>query len=79
MICTEQHPSINDDLPNRILCGSVIIKSNIKEFTSDGYGVIFDDGTQVDHVDCIIMATGFQIAFPFLKENILSVIENKVN
>jgi hypothetical protein len=57
----------------------VIIKSNVKEFTSDGYGVIFEDGTQIDHIDCVLMATGFNITFPYLNENILSVKDNKVN
>jgi dimethylaniline monooxygenase (N-oxide forming) len=74
----EQHPFINDDLPNRILCGAVIIKPNVKEFTSDGYGVIFEDGTQVDHIDCVLMATGFDIKFPYLNKNILSVNDNKI-
>ena len=75
----EQHPMINDDLPNRILCGAVIIKPNVKQFTSDGHGVIFEDGTQVDHIDAVLMATGFNIAFPYVNENILSVKDNKVN
>ncbi|CAF4174786.1 unnamed protein product, partial [Rotaria magnacalcarata] len=34
----EQHPFLNDDLANRILCGSVIVKPNIQEFTADGHG-----------------------------------------
>jgi len=78
MFYLEQHPTVNDDLPNRIVCGSVIVKPNVKEFTSDGYGVLFEDGTQVDHIDCILMATGFNIAFPYLNEKILSVKDNKV-
>ncbi len=78
MFCSEQHPFVNDDLPNRIICGSVIIKPNVKEFTSDGHGVLFEDGTQVDHIDCVLMATGFNIAFPYLNENILSAKDNKV-
>ncbi|CAF3006328.1 unnamed protein product [Rotaria socialis] len=74
----QQHPFINDDLPNRILCGSVIIKPNIKEFSSDGHSVLFEDSTKVDHVDCVLMATGFNIAFPYLNESILSVKDNKI-
>ncbi|CAF3764421.1 unnamed protein product, partial [Rotaria sordida] len=74
----EQHPFLNDDLANRILCGSVIIKPNIKEFTADGHGVIFDDGSEVDHIDCVLMATGFNIAFPYLDEKFLAVNENRV-
>lgn len=74
----EQHPFINDDLANRILCGSVIVKPNIKEFTVDGHGVIFSDGSKVDHIDSVLMATGFNITFPYLDEKILPVQENKV-
>jgi dimethylaniline monooxygenase (N-oxide forming) len=74
----EQHPFVNDELANRILCGSVIIKPNVKEFTADGHGVIFDDGSKIDHIDCVLMATGFNIAFPYLDETILPVKENRV-
>ena len=74
----EQHPFINDDLANRILCGSVIIKPNVKEFTTNGHGVIFTDGSKIDHVDCVLMATGFNIVFPYLDESILSVKDNHV-
>ena len=76
--CSEQHASVNDDLPNRIICGSVLIKPNVKEFTADGYGVIFEDGSKVDHIDAVLMATGFQISFPYLKEDIVPVNDNKV-
>ena len=69
---------MNDDLANRILCGSVIVKPNVREFTADGHGIIFDDGSKIDHVDCVLMATGFNIAFPYLDETILPVQENRV-
>ncbi|CAF1031624.1 unnamed protein product [Adineta ricciae] len=74
----QQHPCMNDDLPNRILCGSVIVKPDIKEFTPDGHGVVFTDGSKLDYVDCVLMATGFNIAFPYLDEKIISVQENHV-
>ena len=75
----EQHPFINDDLPNRILCGSVLVRPNVKEFTDDGHGVIFEDGSRIEHVDCVLMATGFNIAFPYLDEKILPVNDNRVS
>ncbi|CAF3064006.1 unnamed protein product [Rotaria sp. Silwood2] len=64
----QQHPFINDNLPNRIITDSVIIKLNVKEFTSDGHDVIFDDAIRIDHIDCVLMATGFNISFPYLNE-----------
>lgn len=74
----EQHPFVNDDFANRILCGSVIIKPGIKEFTADGHSVIFTDGSKVENLDCVILATGYDIKFPYLDEKILPVHENKV-
>lgn len=32
----QQHPMINDALPNRILSGTVVVKGDIDHFTSDG-------------------------------------------
>lgn len=32
----QQHPMINDALPNRILAGTVTVKGDIDHFTSDG-------------------------------------------
>ena len=31
-----QHPTINDALPNKILAGTVIVKSDIEHFTENG-------------------------------------------
>ncbi len=56
----------------------MIIKPNVKEFTADGHGVIFNDGSKIDHIDCVLMATGFNIAFPYLDAAILPVEENRV-
>lgn len=39
-----QHPMVNDALPNRILSGTVQVKSNIREFVEDG--VIFEGETK---------------------------------
>lgn len=43
-----QIPVINDDLPLRVLSGSVIIKPNVKEIC--GSTVVFEDGTTVEKV-----------------------------
>ena len=75
----EQHPFINDDLANRILCGSVIVKPNVREFAADGHSVVFEDGSTVNQLDCVLMATGFTVAFPYLSEEIISVNENRVS
>lgn len=73
---TAQHPTINDDLPNRLSSGTLQVKPNIKRFTENG--VEFDDGSKEDNIDSVIFATGYVIGFPFLDEFVLKVIDNKV-
>lgn len=71
-----QHPMVNDDLPVRIACGTVVVKPNIKRLTKQG--VMFDDGTFVDNVDVIIYATGYRISFPLLENNeLIDTTQNK--
>uniref|UniRef100_A0A672TX19 Flavin-containing monooxygenase 5 n=1 Tax=Strigops habroptila TaxID=2489341 RepID=A0A672TX19_STRHB len=60
----DQHPTINDDLPNRIISGRVLVKPNIQEFTETS--AIFEDGTRED-IDVVIFATGYSFSFPFLE------------
>lgn len=58
----QQHPMVNDDLANRIVCGSVKIKPDIAEIQENS--VKFEDGT-VEEVDTIIMATGMTFIFVY--------------
>ncbi|XP_077038036.1 flavin-containing monooxygenase 5-like isoform X1 [Agelaius phoeniceus] len=70
----QQHPTVNDDLPNRIISGRVRVKPNIQEFTETS--AIFEDGTRED-VDAIVFATGYSFSFPFL-EGCVKVVENEI-
>ncbi|CAD5120537.1 DgyrCDS9103 [Dimorphilus gyrociliatus] len=72
----QQHPMVNDDLANRLICGSVIIKPDIEEIQENG--LKFEDGTVVE-ADVIIMATGYTFGFPFLENGVINVENNKVN
>lgn len=72
-----QHPMVNDDLPNRIICGSVIIKSDVVEFTENG--VRFSDNTVEDNIDVVFLATGYVFGFPFLEESVVTVMNNEVD
>ncbi|XP_056379580.1 flavin-containing monooxygenase 5-like isoform X2 [Hyla sarda] len=74
---TSQHPTVNDDLPNRIVSGYVQVRSNVKEFTDTG--VIFEDGTKEENIDAVIFATGYSFSFPFCEETVITVKENKVS
>ncbi|XP_038162841.1 flavin-containing monooxygenase 5-like [Cyprinodon tularosa] len=72
-----QHPTVNDDLPNRILSGTVQVKPNIRRFHDSS--VEFDDGSVVDDVDLVVFATGYTFSFPFLASNVVPVNENKAS
>ncbi|KAL3255519.1 hypothetical protein MRX96_017424 [Rhipicephalus microplus] len=71
-----QHPTTNDVLPSLIISGKVRVKENIAEFTEDG--VIFEGEDKVTPLDDIILATGYQIKFPFLPKEVVSVEDNQV-
>lgn len=71
------HPTANDDLPNRILNGTVILKPDIKRFTKNG--VEFEDGNFEDNVDAVIIATGYSFEFSFIPESILKAKNNQVS
>lgn len=71
------HPTVNDELPIRITSGSVIIKPNVKRFTETG--IEFEDGSFEDKIDVVVLATGYDIAFPFLYESFAKVEGNKIS
>ncbi|XP_016526255.1 dimethylaniline monooxygenase [N-oxide-forming] 5-like isoform X3 [Poecilia formosa] len=64
-----QIPVINDDLPFKILSGSVLVKPNLKEIR--GSTVVFDDGTTAENVDLIVFATGYNYDFPYLPKHVM--------
>ncbi|XP_077389815.1 flavin-containing monooxygenase 5-like [Festucalex cinctus] len=72
-----QHPTVNDELPNRILSGTVQVKPNIKRF--EGSAVEFDDGSIVEDVDLVVFATGYRFSFPFLAPHVITVTDNKAS
>lgn len=71
-----QHPMINDELPNRILSGTVLVKANVSRI--EGSSVMFEDGTVEEDIDLVVFATGYSFSFPFLPSSVISVSENKI-
>lgn len=71
---SSQHPTINDEIQAKLLTGCVILKRDVKEFTETG--VIFDGEEEATPVDIIVFATGYQVKFPFLSDDILRVGKN---
>ena len=51
----EAHPTINDDLPHRIMVGSVQVRPHVTKFGTKH--VEFEDGTD-EEIDAVIFATG---------------------
>ncbi|XP_039078157.1 flavin-containing monooxygenase 5-like [Hyaena hyaena] len=58
--------TFDDDLPNHIISGRILIKPNVREFTE--MSAIFEDGTE-EELDVVIFATGYTFSFPFLEKN----------
>ncbi|XP_021538316.1 dimethylaniline monooxygenase [N-oxide-forming] 3 [Neomonachus schauinslandi] len=71
-----KEPVFNDELPACILCGTVSIKPNVREFTETS--AIFEDGTVFEAIDCVIFATGYSYDYPFLDESIIKSKNNEV-
>ncbi|KAM4023009.1 flavin-containing monooxygenase 5-like [Anomaloglossus baeobatrachus] len=69
-----QHPTISDDLPNRIISGKVLMKTNIKRFQENN--VEFEDGTVETDIDAVIFATGYKFYFTFFDESVIKVEKN---
>lgn len=70
-IVNAQQCMINDDLPIRLINGSITLKHGVKRLTETG--VEFDDGTFEDNIDVVIYATGYLFKFPFIDKDIFKV------
>lgn len=70
-----QHPTVNDELGNRIANGTVIVKADVKKFTATG--VEFVDGTFEDNIDEVVLATGYVFGFPFIEKQVVDIKENR--
>ncbi|XP_046286088.1 putative dimethylaniline monooxygenase [N-oxide-forming] 6 isoform X2 [Marmota monax] len=71
-----KEPVFNDELPSRILCGTVSIKPGVKKFTETS--AVFEDGTVFEAIDSVIFATGYGYAYPFLDDSIIKSRNNEV-
>ncbi|KAF8778564.1 Dimethylaniline monooxygenase like protein [Argiope bruennichi] len=71
------HTTMNDTLPNCVLSGKVIVKGDIEKFEENG--VVFAGEEQVTKVDSVVLATGYDIKFPFLDSSVISFENNRVH
>ncbi|XP_047695655.1 dimethylaniline monooxygenase [N-oxide-forming] 4 isoform X1 [Prionailurus viverrinus] len=67
---------VNDELPICILCGTVTMKTSVKEFTETS--AAFEDGTVEENLDVVIFTTGYTFSFPFLEEPLKSLCTKKI-
>jgi dimethylaniline monooxygenase (N-oxide forming) len=70
-----QHPTVNQDILRLVKEGQVVVKPGISRTTEDT--VVFSDGSSMP-CDAIIFATGYEISFPFLPEDLIEVTDNVV-
>ncbi|KFO24437.1 Dimethylaniline monooxygenase [N-oxide-forming] 4 [Fukomys damarensis] len=67
---------VNDELPTCILCGTITVKTSVKEFTETS--AVFVDGTVETNINTVIFATGYTFSFPFLEEPLKSLCTEKL-
>lgn len=72
----QEHPTVSSELLNLLGHGKIKIKKDISSFAENT--VQFVDGT-AEAVDAIILATGYQIKFPFLENDILDPSGNEID
>jgi len=71
----QEHPTISSDLPSLVREQRVIMKPDIDHL--DGEAVVFADASR-EPFDAIVLATGYQIAFPFLDREVFAAADNRV-
>ena len=67
------HPTLSDQIHDRLADGAVRPKPNIRELRGDR--VLFEDGSE-EQVDTIVYCTGYKVTFPFFDEGFISAPEN---
>ena len=71
-----EHPTINDQLASKILCGVVQVKGDVREVTRTG--VRFEgEEEQIKELDCILLATGFHVDYSFLCKDLRNKVINE--
>lgn len=70
------HPTVSQDLYNRLGHGAIGVKPNIERLEGDS--VVFTDGSR-EKVDLVIYCTGYRITFPFLEPEVFEAKDNQVD
>jgi dimethylaniline monooxygenase (N-oxide forming) len=67
------HPTVSDEIHERLESQVVVPKPNIRELRGDR--VAFEDGSEVE-ADVIVYCTGYRVSFPFFDEDLVSASDN---
>lgn len=73
---TESHPVVNSNLLYHIRHGDIHPRPDIQRF--EGQKVYFTDG-RVEEYDTVIVATGYQITFPFFEDSFIDYTKGDVD
>jgi len=72
----EAHPTVSQELLNRLGHGDITVRPNIDRF--EGSKVFFADGSAGEY-DVVVYCTGYKVSFPFLDESLVSSEDNHVD
>jgi dimethylaniline monooxygenase (N-oxide forming) len=70
------HPTVSQDLLNRLGHGDITIRPNIDRF--EGSKIFFTDGTSGEY-DVVVFCTGYRVKFPFLDEKVVRAEDNHID
>ncbi len=70
------HPTVSQDLLNRLGHGDITVRPNIERF--EGSRVFFTDGSHGEY-DVIVYCTGYKVSFPFFSDEVVRTTDNHVD
>ncbi|MCW2784256.1 MAG: hypothetical protein JWP74_773 [Marmoricola sp.] len=70
------HPTVSQDLLNRLGHGDITVRPNIDRF--EGSKVFFTDGSSGEY-DVVVYCTGYRVSFPFFTESVVRAEDNHVD
>jgi cation diffusion facilitator CzcD-associated flavoprotein CzcO len=69
------HPTVSQDLLNRLGHGDITVRPNIDRF--EGAKVFFTDGSSGEY-DVVVYCTGYKVSFPFFTDAVVRAEDNHV-
>lgn len=70
------HPTVSQDLLNRLGHGDITVRPNIDRF--EGPKVFFTDGSSGEY-DVVVYCTGYKVSFPFLDDTVVRAEDNHID